>query len=105
MHLTGCLPLLPPPGEGQSRIECVVRLPDGARCSASLAATAPLKALFWMVDAAGSLGAADYALATTYPRRRFARPPDGSASGGEGATLLSEGLASESRVAFFVERV
>ena len=42
----------------------------------------------------------DYALATSYPRRRFVRPPGGAE---EGPTLRDAGLADQRQQAFFAE--
>lgn len=82
-------------------IDCVARLPDGSRCTARLPSTAPLLALFWLVDARATEAAMpagrEFALTTSYPRRRFVRPAD------ESATLQSEGLGDAPQQAFFVE--
>jgi hypothetical protein len=82
-------------------IDCVARLPDGSRCTARLPSTAPLLALFWLVDARATEAAVpagrEFALTTSYPRRRFVRPAD------ESATLQSEGLGDAPQQAFFVE--
>ena len=87
-----------------------MRLPDGSRCSAALRGDAPLAALFWLVDArapAAVRSGRDFALATTFPRRRFLRPEDDEDHGQERGplrrTLATEGLAGEGRLAFFAE--
>jgi hypothetical protein len=101
-------------GDALKIIECVVRCADGSRCSFSLSADAPLAALFWMVDVrATSLPKGEYALATTFPRRRFLRPVDHDDHDAqmqavqgrphELPTLSSEGLADAPQQAFFME--
>ena len=94
-------------GEPPLVVECVVRCPDGSRCAAPLPAGAPLAALFALVEArwVEAPGAPqlppDFALATTFPRRRIARP---AAAGEEPPTTLRDaGLADSRQQMFLVE--
>ena len=91
----------PPRSRSPKQIDCVARLPDGSRCTTRLPSTAPLLALFWLVDARAAEAAVpagrEFALTTSYPRRHFVRPAD------ESATLQSEGLGDAPQQAFFVE--
>ena len=100
------------------RVSCAVKLPDGRRCTFNVPSGAPLTALWWSVDAQGFGGGnADYALVTSYPRRRLLRPTTypmltrttdisdaaADASSTAGPTLRSEGLAEPAQQAFFLE--
>ena len=93
-------------GDGSRIVKCAAKLPDGSRASFELPSDAPLAALWWSIDAKGELPGLppgrDYALATSYPRRRFLRPADGAA---QAETLRSSGLADAAQQAFFVEHV
>ena len=101
---------------GPSLVQCVVRCPDGSRAAARLPPTAPLAALFWLVDAravdAALAAGSEFALATQFPRRRFVRPCStgdaGVADGGadaaaDGLSLMDAGLGESPQQAFFVE--
>ena len=104
------------PAEASS-IQCAVRCPDGSRCSIKLRRSDPLAALFWLVDAQASIPAGvEFALVTSFPRRRFLRParpsasraqlqpqPQAEAQPQEESTMESAGLVDSSQQAFFVE--
>ena len=89
-------------GDGE-RVSCVAKLPDGSRVAFSLRGSAPVAALWWSIEAqsqgdvAGVPPGRDYALVTSYPRRRLVRPAEGV-----GQTLSEAGLKGPQE-AFFLE--
>lgn len=87
------------------RVACAVKLPDGTRCTFNVASCAPLMALWWSVDVQVGGGMRDYALVTSYPRRKLLRPSCYPRLGSteDTPTLRSEGLAEPPQQAFFVE--
>lgn len=68
-----------PPEADASAVTCVVRLPDGSRCSRRFAREAPLQVVYDFVDARGAGGQppGSYQLVTLYPRRVFAPEKQG----------------------------
>ena len=107
-----------------TKIACAVRLPNGKRCMTSLTDTAPLEALWWLVDSSGDSGlppARDFALVSRFPHRRLLRPSTiqpaatiasevlateaaaATGAGARGPTLREAGLADAAQQAFFVE--
>ncbi|KAL3931715.1 MAG: hypothetical protein SGPRY_001007, partial [Prymnesium sp.] len=72
-------------------------------CSARLLASAPLAALFWLVDArAAAPLPEEFRLVTTFPRRIFERPLEATAPHSH-TSLEDAGLAGTRQQAFFVE--
>lgn len=87
------------PSQEAMVITCAFKLPDGGRCTGSLSADAPLLALWWTLDAGGHAPPGrDFALATSFPRRRLLRPVSQAED-----TLRTAGLADSKQQAFFVE--
>ena len=95
-------------------IDVVVRCPDGSRYARQLRADSPLVAVFWIVDTQATASAIpdgrDFALATSYPRRRFLRPSEPQEPSQQqeqffsgSITLLSSGLAATAQLTFFVD--
>jgi hypothetical protein len=93
-----------PLADDERQISCAVRLPDGARHTFSLSSGAPLAALWWSLESSGDIHRlpAEFALCTSFPRKRFVRPDNAA---GAASTLASSGLADSMQQAFFIEPV